>query len=309
MYTDHTKRIASIVTRGVVVLTSLSFHVGGPGVMASFAKAPHATRLSSNPADLHDAFAPHPKNVETPAKFAQYVDQNDALRRRYARLFNVTPDQVVAYTKHALVPYRLPKARTLTTYGVTRSGMIYPVTTHLKAGAKVWATREGVPILKWNCSNPLVSRLPGSALRKPHQAEFEPMVVHAAPVKTVPNNLDTFLASQSPELPDTGTSAAAPPVLPIVVPVTVASSNSLPIVGNITKPEKIGNGDLWPLLLLPLAFISTGSGSHSTGVPPPGPIVVPPGHTTVPESGSVVLLGCGLGMMAAGSLALRKRAA
>jgi hypothetical protein len=45
-------------------------------------------------------------------------------------------------------------------YGVTKAGKIYGKKMTLKKGTRVWATRDQKPILKWDCSNPLLPKLP-----------------------------------------------------------------------------------------------------------------------------------------------------
>lgn len=99
-----------------------------------------------------DAFLDY--QVDSTSELVAALRSDPALRRRYARHFGVSESEVIEFVKNALVPYELPRARTVTTYGVTRSGRIYAARTRLRKGTKVWATRSGEPILKWLCANP-----------------------------------------------------------------------------------------------------------------------------------------------------------
>src|SRR5207253_1996877 len=92
--------------------------------------------------------------VESTGELVDVLRNNATLRKRYARHFGVSEGEVVDFVSRALVPYRLPESRTVTVYGVSRTGQIYPVRSRLRKGTRVWATRSGVPILKWLCANP-----------------------------------------------------------------------------------------------------------------------------------------------------------
>jgi hypothetical protein len=72
-----------------------------------------------------DAFLNY--QVDSTSELVAALTSNPALRRRYARHFGVSEARVIEFVKNALVPYNLPRARTFTTYGVTKSGTIYPV--------------------------------------------------------------------------------------------------------------------------------------------------------------------------------------
>jgi hypothetical protein len=98
--------------------------------------------------------------VESTDELVAVLNTNSRLRQLYARHFGVSEAEVVDFVKRSLVPYRLPAARQVLTYGVTKTGRIYSVRTRLARGTRVWANRSGVPILKWLCANPLIGRLP-----------------------------------------------------------------------------------------------------------------------------------------------------
>ena len=328
----------------LVVLSLAAVCAGFALAAPANAKPAETTRLSSNPADLRDAFARHNEGMDTPQAFADFVQNNPALRATYAKHFNVPQEKVVAFIQNALVPYQLPQAMTMTTYGATRSGMIYPVVTHLKKGAKVWATREGTPVLKWNCSNPLAASLPGSQLlTQPLEVASMPTVPVAGNGIPLTAEPDTFAVVDSPSLPFTGEDLA---VVPADAPVVALGSDfgdtgtavsaSLPGVGEIV--DAAGHSSNWsPALLIPAVYgISQGGSSkhdapsiiHSGESAPLGSVVggesaplgsigtgegtplsggVNGGTAVVPEASTASLLLAGVPMLVGGFVAMRRR--
>ncbi|MBC7809027.1 MAG: hypothetical protein H7145_23070 [Akkermansiaceae bacterium] len=275
-------------------------------------------RLSSHPNDLRDSFAKHPVGATTPKAFANFVAQNPVLGQRYARHFGVPQERIVSFFQTALVPQTLSQKMTMNTFGVTSKGAIYPVNTTLPAGTKVWATREGVPVLKWNCSNPLTSLLPGATL------DSTPLEYAAVPTSVMPSGsavLDvpesTFTIASS-ALPGEGGTVALAPSLPAAdfafgVPATdVVGSAALPGIGDIIDAGGSSITDLWPALFIPVIFAATqGGDSGGTGETPPfvlpdsggttppsdvgfpsgGPVIVPEGSTALLILGSLPVLG------------------
>lgn len=298
MYTDRTHTTSKSLVSNLTI--ALAAALIGVASIAGPAAA-QTGRLSSHPGDLRDSFAKHPVKANTPKAFANYVAQNPVLGQRYARHFGVPQEQIVSFFQNALVPHTLPQAKTLSTFGVTESGAIYPVKTTLPAGTKVWATREGVPVLKWNCSNPLMSLLPGSTLNTTpleYAATPSPVLPFGSPVLDVPGTL-TASSSSLPFPEDSGTLALAPP-LPAAdfafgVPATdVVGSAALPGIGDIIDAGGSSIGEFWPALFIPVIFAATqgGDGSTSTGETPPlglpeGP--TPPPDITLPPGGPVIV--------------------
>ncbi|MBC8142179.1 MAG: hypothetical protein H7Y38_12145 [Armatimonadetes bacterium] len=233
-----------------------------------------AQGLTANPNDLRDAFAKHPSQANSPQAFAQFVSQNQSLSQRYSRHFNVPQDRLVSFFKTSLVAYKLPEARTLTTYGVTKSGAIYPVEITLPKGTPVWATREGVPVLKWNCSNPLASILPGAALNTPaleYASAPSPLKpISDAPQVSLPDTFGMTTASSLPEESFTGSSVAVAPLadagFAFAVPTGTADSASLPGIGEIVDAgaKSFNPANLLPgLLLIPAIMGAVGGGSDA----------------------------------------------
>jgi len=314
MYTDRTHK----ATNSVAFLRTISLATLAVGIAGTaFAQT---GRLSSNPNDLRDAFAKHPASASSPKAFAGFVASNPVLGERYARHFGVPQDRIVSFFQNALVPQTLTRSQTMSTFGVTKSGSIYPVKTTLPAGTKVWATREGVPVLKWNCSNPLTSLLPGSTLTSAPLEVAQtasPVMPFSAPVLDMPGTM-TSASSALPVLEDAGILAVAPsvpaPGFSFGVPATdVVGSAALPGLGEIIDAGGSSISDYWPALFIPVIFAATqgGGGETFTGETPPlglpensestppsdvvipssGPVIVPEGNTALLLLGGLPVLG------------------
>ena len=161
-------------------------------------------------------------------------------------------DRVVDFIKNSLITYNLPEARDVTTYGVTKSGRIYPVKQHLRKGTKVWATRSGLPVLKWACANPLTKNLPVAMLpSRPHTVAHRgsrpapPVVANNAALTPVDMPLPTLDATV-PAL-----DAPAGVATSDLLPVTPATSPVLPVAATVpafTVPAG-GSGNHFSALL------------------------------------------------------------
>ncbi len=230
------------------------------------------------------------------AGFVWLLQRNAALRQRYARHFKIPEGEVVSFVRNALVLSTMQEDTNMTTFGITKSGMIYPVKTRLKKGTKVWATREGVPVLKWNCSNPLEWELPGQELRE------KPYRITVTPNSTVPPDEALALA-----VPDQLTVPITPDPIPLdalvaVVPAEPVFSPAVPITPEVPTNFPAGStggggnfGIFLPLLVgAGLAFSGGGSGGDMGNV------------IAVPESSTVALVS--LGILASGAgIALKRR--
>ena len=119
-------------------------------VMAAFTPQqvrPGRDRFNNSPPLTHDGLV-------------EALKSNKTFRTNLARHFGLPEERVVDFVQDALVPQVLPRATQVRNYGVTRTGSIYSKLTTLKKGTRVWATRDGKPVLKWDCSNPLLPKVP-----------------------------------------------------------------------------------------------------------------------------------------------------
>lgn len=240
-----------------------------------------------------DSFLAFP--VESTRELVAALRSDPALRARYARHFGVSEAEAISFVERALVPYRLPQSRTLTVYGVTPAGRIYPVRTRLRRGTRVWATRSGVPILKWLCSNPLTRSLPGLHLRAASQTARQPGfrggAVAALP--GVPGTLD--LMKPGPD----GLLLATPS--PVAGPIDLTRLSLEDLMDIEFKPEPLQRliGPLRPPSFLPWGILGLGAlllgGGRTGGQSPP----VPPPPAQIPEPGTFRLIAAGMFVLAA----------
>jgi hypothetical protein len=238
-----------------------------------------AAGLRNRPARARDSFLYPPAN--STAELVRAIEKDRALRLRYARHFHTSEDQVVNFVRRALIVYRLPATRDVTTYGVTRTGRIYPVRERLPKGTLVWATHSGTPVFKWRCANPLTTRLPGFNLPGGPRVARTPSP--AKPTAPPPSLVTTVPV---PALPPGGTPEEAP--LPAVPPAPVFAAAPLPLSGGgsaavpvIVTGGRGGAGWVFPLLF-GLPFLPRGGGNGEDTSPP---VVVPPPPVAPPTEG------------------------
>jgi PEP-CTERM motif len=239
-------------------------------------------------------------------QLAQVAQSNPRVRRNFARHFGIPESQVANYFRRNLVLTRLKQSREVTVYAVTRTGRIYPVRERLRKGTQVFALRNGEPVLKGLCANPLVRRLPPMAMAPPRTPVIpRPPQVAAPPVITPPAPPETPLAP-----PTTTFLPPAPPetvVVPLPMPLESApfvEAGPVPpptTVRAVPPPGGRGFNPAWLLAGIPFFFINTG-GDHETPPRPIGPPIIPP--PVIPEPGTWVLLGAGLPVV---GLALRRQ--
>lgn len=232
--------------------------------------------------------------VRTTDALVKALRESPRLRRLYARHFGISEDRVVEFTRDALVLTALPRAMEITTFGVRRSGAIYPIRQRLRKGALVWATRSGQPILKWQCSNPIGKSMPGTRLNP------RPVAARPQPARPVVHGIDVNPARPAPtaDLPPAPamTPALAEEPFPDNPPIDVADA---PEVSGEAVAEMRGSPHGLFNLRGGIPYLGL-SGLTSLILLPPGtprtPRIPP---TTVPEPGAFALIAV------AGGAALR----
>jgi len=93
-------------------------------------------------------------------ELTQQLEKYPAVRKLYARHFGMPEDKIVQYFKENLVESYVLEDTKFTVYAIGPSGRIYPALQRVKRGTQVLALRNGQPILKWACGNPLSKFLP-----------------------------------------------------------------------------------------------------------------------------------------------------
>lgn len=283
------------------------------------------TRVAADPTLGPGAFVARP--VNTTDELIGQIVHSSTVRKRYAGHFGIPEDKVVRFVKNALVLSRLPQARTVSNYYVTRSGKISSRRETLPAGAKVWATRSGLPVLKWVCANPLTKRLPGATPGQVLSQEPSRSAQVDDLASETPSSTEDLLSSPSNEadLPDKPTLQASASIdLPssalVESPVPLSTAPNLALArggglgfGSLLPLARIGAGGLaLSPLLIPLLSSGSGNGGGSnafTGGSDGGGQngILPGGQNTIaaPEPASVCLMGVAPTLL--GLLRRRKR--
>lgn len=292
-----------------LVLTATFFGGVASAQTAAKSRATASTHRAPQVRSGRDAFLPY--QVNSTDELVTELQSNSRLRRLYQQHFGIPENQVVDWVRNSLIVYRLPEARTVNTYGVTRTGTIYPVRSHLKKGERVWATRSGLPVLRWACANPLTKKLPGTLLASKPKPATPRRIVTRAPIAPDPTPVTETPAlgrGSAPEL-------AAP--APVAVDTSaLAPSPSLSGVGGTSLPAGVGGpgiGRIGPGFLpifLPLAgILAANPGGGGGGTIPPGtaiivPIAPPPPAVAIPEPGTIALAAM---VLPFGGLVLRRK--
>jgi hypothetical protein len=154
------------------------------------------------------------QRANTVSELASVVERDPLARARYAKHFGRSADTVVNFIKNQL---RLTtvKARTKTyCWYVGKNGQIRRKVKVLPAGALVFATKDGKPIIAWSCGNPLTSALPDTIEAK--VLPNPPEVVTAALESTPELLVEEAVAQEVAALPTIETLAGLPlsPLLP-----------------------------------------------------------------------------------------------
>jgi PEP-CTERM motif len=262
---------------GIVIVAGLSL-----GSLASAQMERDAAPLSSGVAPIlaafpaqsvrpgRDRFNDNPAN--TLEGLVETLKTNKTFRVNLARHFAVPEERIVEFVQDALVPQYLAANTKVPNYGVTKSGTIYNKVTTLKKGTRVWATRAGKPVLKWDCSNPItkdtvvLKRKPNPT---PSSISREVKVLSPEATLLTPGELDApigiTLASDMPFDP-----IVSPPTEIKVTPPT-----------NPRPPTAITSIARSGIPLLPVAGV-IGLAVRSSSTP-----------SSVPEPATIALLGLG----------------
>lgn len=264
----------------VLVLTILSAAlIEGTGLAQQHG---NKTQVASSRPSMIDAFLNTP--VNSTDELVAVLKRDKRLRARYAKHFNMPEDRIIDFIKNALIVDHLRQDRIVSNYCVTKSGRVYALRQVFKKGTKVWALRDGTPILRWACANPLAKRLPMTMASRRPRLSPSPMIAGQKP-RTIENPL-------VPEIPEL---SAANPVIVAQEPVVVNVEN-LATAADLTSITSTISGGIpisipGRIPILPLSAISVPI--INTLSRPGGSTFVP----VVPEPGTVWLLATGLPLL------------
>ncbi len=239
----------------------------------------HARRVST-PRDSYLQY-----KVYSVEQLIQQVSDNPAVRQRFARHFQIPESRVVSYMRANLVESYVPRTGRYTVYCMHPSGKFYPVKQTFRRGTKVFALRNGEPVMKWVCGNPLSKFLPDVQVKN----------LTKQPVQKVSPSIEELLPAEQANI--LVPSDIPAPIYQPAVPASLISA-SAPVLAS-------GRGSSLLPFLLPAALIGIRGGHSNTPTPP---IVIPPGPS-VPETGSLALLATGLPLVLVAAIKRKKASA
>jgi hypothetical protein len=231
-FSDHvqTRRIA------ILVSTALLLFILTIGV---------ASAQSKQPTGL-DSYLPY--KVYSVDQLINEVQGNPAIIAHYSRTFHVPEDKVVQYMRNNVVESYIQETGKYTVYCVRPDGLVYPTVQHFQQGTKVFALRNGQPIMKWACGNPLMNFLPAV-----HEV-VKPVVKVVTKVSPSVETLVPAEAAQE-EVP-------VEEVAPVYQPKVPVMASPMAFTAPIAATSHIS-----PLFLLPIALLPTfgGHGGNKSG--------------------------------------------
>lgn len=222
--------------------------------------------------------------VDTVQQLIRQVKTDPAVRRRYCQLFHVTPQKLVPYIQKNVVESYVPATKTYNVWCVGKNGRLFTVKQHFRAGTRVFALRNGTPVMKWACGNPLISYLPAPPVKPLTEAKAPTVPTE----QRVAPSTESIASEVSPPAPVEAVVTVPSEFAPVVPNTLVASSSEMivpahssirgfvpwiPIAGAaalITSASSSGGGTTPSTAV----FSSGGGGTSSPGlVPEPSPAV------------------------------------
>ena len=213
------------------------------------------------------------------------VKASPAIQAKYARHFRVPQSRVVQYMRANLVESYIPDTGMYTCYCVRKNGLIYPVKQKFTEGTKVFALRNGEPVLKWVCGNPLSKFLPAV---ETHTIVRDMPVIKLAPSTEVvapTDNVQVLVPTESQTIV-TNSSSDFDALVPQSI-VGAAAPEAAIFVPSVGAPSALG-----ALAALPVLFIAGhGNGGGGTGGGTNGNPLPVPEASTVQTSALIIAFG------------------
>jgi hypothetical protein len=232
--------------------------------------------------------------VNSVSELCKQVNTDPAVKARYSHLLGVPQDKVVSYFKNNLVESYIPSGKTYRVWCVSKSGRYFQVNQKLNSGARVLALRDGSPVLKWACGNPLVSHLPAAVPLRQSVAK-RPLL----PDDNIADYNETIAKESLPDTPMAMSITSLPTETPVAVPTYMVAGVTETLIPS-SAGSKIGALSLLPLGGLAGLVSSSSSGSKTV-------IQTNDDPTVTPEPSSVFALF--LGLVGIVALLYRRRSA
>ncbi|MGQ9455667.1 MAG: hypothetical protein ACUVRS_04100 [Armatimonadota bacterium] len=99
-------------------------------------------------------------SAETVSQLVDQILTNNVVGKRYSKMFKMQPQQLAKYFRDNLQVTKLSKPLKVKMHFISKTGKILVRNCWLPAGKKVFATRDGTPVLDIGCGNPLTDQLP-----------------------------------------------------------------------------------------------------------------------------------------------------
>ncbi len=255
--------------------------------------------------------------AETPQQVVDQMEANRLIALRYARVFVLEPRDVLTHFRNELSLITLRDSIEVQVYHLDDSGRIVSEAKTLKSGIKVFADKNGRPILEYGTGNPLTSDLSGinQVKSKPlTEANNNAQPQNGAQPKPNPvaETQKTVAETLNPVPPPAPVSTIAP-----TTPGTTTLAGGTPPIGTPIEPTtavagaqmSTGGGSHIGGWLLPAglagAVVAMAGGSGGGSAPAGGSDPIIPPLPVVPEPTSLVALGAGL--IGLGGLVSRRR--
>ena len=201
-------------------------------------------------------------------ELVKQVSSNPRLIHIYAKTFNKPDNYVLHYITNYVQESYIPETANYTVYCVRKNGLIYPTKQRMVKGTKVFALKNGTPVMKWLCGNPLT--------------KFLPVVYKSKPLPPVTHIKD--VVQLLPTEPEQEVVPAEVPVVAPATPVHVIPTAATRLItsggSHAISPAYLG--------LAALPFLHTHHSGSSSGEPlvpaPPKSPTSPIGGTSYPGS-------------------------
>jgi hypothetical protein len=220
-----------------------------------------ASQASADVRASQDAFLKY--RAETVDALVKQIQSEPAVQARFVKHFRMDAGKLIEYFKKNLVVQNLPSAQKMIVYGCNSRGVIYPRRLTIRKGYPMFCLRDGTPILKARCGNPVSTDLPAVAVAEAPEAPVKETPVKVEEPVKEPEKVE--VPAIVPEVAETPPEEITPPVVESVEPIQPVA----PETGDqslLIPPIPSGGGGSPLLFLLPIIPLAGGGGGG--GKPP-----------------------------------------